>query len=278
MVFWTDEQGELHGLTLVTDLDENQAKRLSVSLGVSEDLLTGQTQLERVSNIVGNPALFSYSQALKNPAEYVLDKIIAIRGNSDIKLVQDDGSIEYRSVSQTGADIQGVGQLLSFSQAVEGYITRLKDNLFAGLIDLNNPNIQKRIATEVEETVLNIAVDHLGLSIRYPSSHHELSSNYSGLPIHHYEDNFRQAAAFLRTRAGCAGGGSMSSLRGSSLGSGSGFSGSSESIGGVCSKCGLSTADDHYHCEECPKKYASERNKSAQERTKQCSCGFKFGC
>lgn len=47
-----------------------------------------------------------------------------------------------------------------------------------------------------------------------------------------------------------------------------------------CSICGKSSADDHYHCENktCLKEYKSERHLSSNERTKECGCGYKFGC
>lgn len=55
-----------------------------------------------------------------------------------------------------------------------------------------------------------------------------------------------------------------------------------------CKPCGKENTDDHYHCptpEGCGKKYASERDKPASQRTKVCSgtkngkpCGFEFGC
>lgn len=286
MVFWTDEQGQLHGLTLVTDLKEEQAKTLSVRLGIDENLLTGQTQLERVSNIVGNPAFFSYSQTLKNPAEYVLDKIVAIRGNSDFRLVQEDGTVEIRSVEQTRQDIHRVNQLLKFNQQIEDYISGLKNNLIKKINNFNHPIIQIEIAKAIEETILDITIDCLKQTPHYSRYIVGISAvqgqrNSESQWLNYGKEHF-MAAAFLRTRAGCASGGSssLSSLRGISLGlslNGS-FGGSSESISGVCGKCGGNTADNHYHCPECPAKYADETNKSPEARTKQCSCGFKFGC
>lgn len=48
--------------------------------------------------------------------------------------------------------------------------------------------------------------------------------------------------------------------------------------GEKCNACGRSREDNHYHCPDCKKTYSDETSKSAYERTKQCSCGFKFGC
>ncbi len=275
MVFWTDQQGELHGLTLVSDLDERQSKELSESLGVSEGLLTGQTQLERVSNIVGNPALFSYSQALKNPAEYVLDKIVSIRGDADFRLVQEDGTIEIRSVAQTRADIQRMNQLLNFNKEIEEHIKELTNNLWRKFSNLNHSIIQAEIASIIEETILNITVDYLQ---KTPNRYFDRLSPQNSWVSEQIrdQDKFMMAAAFLRTRAGCAGSSSMASLRGISLGLGR-ISLGREGLGGVCGDCGM-PKDGHYHCPDCNLRFEDESNRAAGDYTPSCGCGYVFGC
>lgn len=47
---------------------------------------------------------------------------------------------------------------------------------------------------------------------------------------------------------------------------------------GMCQECQRNTSDNHYHCPECKKGYADETDKSQEERTRQCGCGFQFGC
>lgn len=284
MVFWTDQEGVLHGLTIVSDLNEVQSRQLSIELGVDQKLLIGQTELERVSNIVRNPSLFSYSKALKNPAEYVLDKIIAIRGKSDFRLLQEDGSVEIRSVAKTREDIQKVSELLNFNSVIESYIANLKRSLLLSLDDLNNPAIQAQIAKAVEKTLLNIVINHLGLPSVIPAQDRiffvgsKESFDYANSVYE--EENYRLAAAFLKTRSGCAGGGGggTSSLRGISLGSNVSTISGSENFTGSCGECGRSSNDNHYHCPDCKTQYADETSKSPESRTKQCSCGFKFGC
>lgn len=49
-----------------------------------------------------------------------------------------------------------------------------------------------------------------------------------------------------------------------------------ESLEGGC-KC-INKSDNHYHCPGCDKKYADETSKAQNQRTKECQCGFKFGC
>lgn len=280
MVFWIDQQGELHGLTLVTDLDEKQSKQLSVSLGVSEDLLTGQTQLEKVSNIVRNPALFSYAQALKNPAEYVLEKIISIRGSSDFRLVQEDGEVEIRSVAEIRADIKRMAQLLNFSQGIENRINRLKTSLLSKLNNLNNPLIQSEIERTIEETILNITIDYLKQNpnyLRYGNTSSISNSRYQEKQWSNSPDGqYLMAAAFLRSRAGCVGGSSsVRSLRGSSLGLGESFG--LEGKGGKCDKCSR-VADGHYHCPSCNAYFEDESDRAPGNYTPSCGCGYVFGC
>ena len=47
----------------------------------------------------------------------------------------------------------------------------------------------------------------------------------------------------------------------------------------VCGTCG-GPKDGHYHCpnQDCQRKYADETHISNSQRTKECSCGFKFNC
>lgn len=296
MVFWTDEGGGLHGLTLVTDLDKEQSKTLSAALGVGENLLEEGTDGERIAAIVAHPALFSYSRSITNPAKYVFEKILAIRGSSDIRLEQADGTVEHRSVVQTLEDIEKFDSLLQFNSVWEECLKELRKTIIFSRGNLNSPSVQAAIAGIIEETILNITVDYLqktrsliDTSRNLPS--HPGSSAKNGISpnlgstqtvydrerLGSQNDRYAMAAAFLRTRGGCNGGGgsSRTSLRGVSLG----FTISSSSLetgSGICSECGRSSADDHYHCDKCGKWYASERNSTS--RTPQCSCGCKFGC
>lgn len=281
MVFWTDSLSKLHGLTLVTDLNEHQSRQLSLDLGVSENLLDGQTSLERVSNIVRNPALFSLAGALKNPAEYVLDKIIVLRGCADFKLEQEDETIEYRSISQTRKDIQRMDQLLDFAGEIEDRLTKLKNNLFKRAGNLNHPIIQAEIERAIEETILEITIDYLRQNPCYFTHSKNVSCAQDqrreiSLLIPK-EGQFMAAAAFLKTRAGCGGGKTkIVSLRGLNLGLS--ITGVSNGIeGGVCIDCGM-VNNGHYHCPECRKTYADETNVAPEDRTPVCSCGFVFGC
>lgn len=227
MVFWTDKKGDLHGLTIVSDLNKDQSKQLSVDLGVDKDLLAGNTEAEQVANIVGNPALFSYGRSISNPAKYVFKKILAIRGNSDFRLKQDDGTVEQRSVAQTWEDIEKFESLLKFKPLWEKCLENLRNVVLSKGSKLDNSVIQSELARAIEETILEITLDYLqqikSPKFNIPQDHviyfksFESDSKYRESPINKYA----VAAAFLRTRGGCNGGGGAenSILRGISLGS-----------------------------------------------------------
>lgn len=282
MVFWTDGEGELHGLTIVSDLNKAQSRQLSIDLGTDEDLLDGNTEAEQVANIVANPVLFSYGKEISNPAEYVLEKIIAIRGNSDIKLEQEDGTVEKRSVVQTWKDLDKSESLLKFNPFWENCLTDLRKTILSKGSNLNNPSAQAEIARVIEETILEITVDYLQ-QIQSPKfsipqdnviyfKSPRINPKYGDAPV----DKYAIAAAFLKTRSGCAGGGgSRTSLRGISSGSSVSNSSSIESGSGICEECKKPNLDNHYHCPDCNKEYADETN---TERTPVCACGFEFGC
>ncbi|MBF8250195.1 MAG: hypothetical protein HW400_796 [Candidatus Levybacteria bacterium] len=77
---------------------------------------------------------------------------------------------------------------------------------------------------------------------------------------------------------GCAGGGSKSTSLIDSITPRFGNSNPFEKSSGTCEHCEKNTGDNHYHCPECKKEYSDETSRSPEQRTKDCKCGFKFGC
>lgn len=232
IVSWVDEAGILHGATLVTDLDQVKSRQLSIDLGVDGNLLIGGTGEERISNIVRNPALFTFPKSNQNPVEYVFDKILALRGMSDIRLEQLDGSMEYRSVEGAKKDIKRLDELLKFNQKCEGYLSRLKDFIFRQINNLDSGFSQQKIMTEIDQTILLITDDHLpvpALPSIWVLNPDAATIRQDELDDRNLRDRLERAVAFLETRAGCSqgGGSTLTQLRGISLGSGV------RSIGGI---------------------------------------------
>lgn len=279
MIFWKDQQGVLKGLTLVTDLKQDQAAEVMKSLGVPEQALGGISEEDRLVNIVRNPALL---RSDANPFEYVLDKILAVRGRENIRLLQKEGPPEIRPIEETRKDIQRFDELLLFGQKEEELIFNLREFIMGRIYQLGGRNAQEAITKEIERTVLKLAGEHLR---KNTSSWKGFSDVYRAsviqYPLPQDIGDFRMEIAFLKSRAGCpTGGGSGRGLRGISLGSAVTWSsgGSREAREGVCSECGMPSLDSHYHCPECNLKYADETGRSPDARTKQCGCGFQFGC
>ena len=215
MVFWINERGNLNGLTLATDLTEAQSRQLSIDLGVDKDKLIGNTQLDRVSNIVGNPAQLSFPSSAINPTEYVLDKILAIRGATPFRLVQADGSVEYRSVEQTTENIRQASGLLSFNKEIEGYLENLRSFALSREDQLGDFKIQKEIMKKIRETILKVTLNYLKENKPEMFLNKVNTANFDDSPYIVFtnspsEEEIAIAMAFLQTRGGCAGGGSRS--------------------------------------------------------------------
>lgn len=220
MVFWKDRNGVLKGLTLVTDLVEEQAQQTMVSLGVSEKEMSGDNEKERLANIVKNPALISFPRF--DPFEYVLDRILAVRGRSDIKLRQRDGSVEIRSVEEVRGDVRRFDALLQFSLEEERLIAGPRQYMLEEIQRLGERVVQQSIVDKIEKAILMLTRKHLntinGTAVYKPEVKAgliEISDTFI-----RRDDDFSPEIMFLKTRAGCPPK-SVSSvaLRGISLGS-----------------------------------------------------------
>lgn len=244
MVFWKDQNGILKGLTLVTDLNQAQTAEVMKLLGVSEQALNGNSQQEKVANIVRNPAILRLQTS---PFEYVLDRILAVRGQQDFRLLQKDGTEEIRSVEQTRQDIKDFDKLLQFDQQEEQCITSLREFIMGKVYHINDIAAQQAIAKEIERTVLTLAREHLSKNVtawKSPGIYKPTVIQYSHLPAF---DNFELEIAFLKSRAGCPSAGGISGskiLTGISLGQNIaigdsfGFTGESGKKGKTCISCG----------------------------------------
>lgn len=241
MIFWKDQNGILKGLTLVTDLNQAQSAAVMRSLGIAEQVLEGSSEEDRLANIVKNPVLL---RSDSNPFEYVLDKILAVRGKADIRLLQKDGSVEIRSIEQMREDINRLDELLLFDQKEEEYIASLREFIMGRIYQLGERNAQEKIAKEIERTVLNLAGEYLRKNVTTwigLSDVHRIRVVQNSTPQD--LDNFRMEIAFLQSRGGCPTGITRTSV-GISLGQNAGGTADFTSGGEVskkgktCTSCG----------------------------------------
>lgn len=235
LVFWKDRKGQLKGLTFHLDLELGQAENVMSELGVSERVIEGKTEKDRIVDVVKNPALMSLPEEYSNPFDYVLDKILVARGNHAFRLIQEKGEPEIWPIEQIREDIRNFDQLLKGSLEEEGFIAELKDFILKHALQVKEKHIQQEIIYKVEKTILRLARQYLQdtgqLSIYQPTGIFEVSrQTYRGI-LTEGDDNFAVEIAYLKTRAGCPPGVSAMSLAGISLGSG----GIGEVIGGSIS-------------------------------------------
>lgn len=224
MVFWKNQKGELKGLTFHIDLEQEKARKVMLNLGVSEYLLEGGTEQERIANMVRNPALLSLPEAYANPFVYAFDKILAERGQQAIRLLQHDKSTEVRSIEEVRESIESFEELLSFSQNEEEYIAQLIGFIIGDPEGLRDWSVQQEIVYKIGKTLLKLTREHLqerDQKIVYqPRIDRESESINRGLNISSSDDNYDRERAYLETRGGCPPGGSSGTraLRGISLG------------------------------------------------------------
>lgn len=265
MIFSKDEKGELKGLTIVVDLTEEQAREIMVRLGVSRDLLGGGNEMDRLANIVRNPALLSFPRSDFSPFEYVLDKMLSIRGDQAFSLLQRDGSVEIRSIAEVRTDIRELDQLFRLTQEEERRIIQPQQLVLKERERLREASVQQEIICKIEETILLLTREQLKKTGSIDRTViYQVIRGIEPRAIRNpflERDNFDREIAFLKTRAGCPPGRSLGGVSlgspvsiGSFLGIGSiGFSGENKYF---CKKCGA--CGEVINCivkpgEKCPK-------------------------
>ncbi len=247
-VFWKDATGQLKGLTFHIDLDYDQAKEVMTRLGVSPEALEGETEEDRLVNIVKNPAAACLPATYSNAFEYVLDKILEVRGDGDFRLLQQDTSVEIRTVAEARQGIKRFDQLFLGSRKEEEYLAKLKNYVLGEAGNIREQSVQQKIICQIENTILTLTRIYLQESGKMPILQ---PSVLAGLRLHPWgvignNDGFALERAFLETRAGCPP--SEAALRGISLGFSISSEGSISFSGGVtgeyhvgtCGKCGNS--------------------------------------
>lgn len=210
MVFWKDQKGQLKGLTLVAGLEEEQARKMMASLGVSGQLLGGKTEQERLSNIVRNPALVSLPEAYGNPFMYVLDKMLTQRGSGDFWLRMRKGLPEVRTVMEVKQDIVRFEELLLLSQEEEKLAGNPKKYILENAAKLGDKSVQQELINKIEKAIL--------LLTREYRQNSKQVMVYQPSGVIYAQDDFSVEIAFLKTRAGCPASIAARILGGSSLG------------------------------------------------------------
>lgn len=245
MVDYKDQNGNLQGVTLVTDLTVDQAEKVMADLGAPANFMAKKgTQMQRVANILENPVTLSLPEAYKNPFGYVVDRALAVRGESDFRLRQKDGTVEVRSVAEVRRKIANLESLLNLNVTKEGWLKELEEFILADYQQMGDSSFQQEIINLAEKAVLLFTENYLMLRGRNAPAGYAINlSQYTEgereiVRLRDGRGDFRQAIAFLQTRAGCPS--AVKTAGGSGVGGVSGL-GESDSMGSLyfpCPVCG----------------------------------------
>lgn len=241
LVFWKDEQGQLRQITLVTDLTKRQSVELACKIGAYLNLPEDVGEEQLVSEVVGTPVLLASLEGKLADPMLVVERLLEVRGRERFKFIQ-DGEIEYRRVEEMVQDVNRWQELLRFNEAAEELINRLKHKILSFKERLQSFDVQKEIASSLEQTILSITRSVL----REKKAEDKVSTKQGVYFYQDREEGYADELAYLKSRAGCAGGG-QSVLRGFgnfSFGSKPVFGGTvlvsrpSSEASSFCHKCG----------------------------------------
>lgn len=248
---YKDKQGNLEGATFVTDLTVEQAEQLMVLLGTRANFLAGrESEMQRVANILENPVLLSLPERYHNPLEFVIDQIVAIRGEEDIHLRQKKGPDEIRSIAQLRQKIANLGSLLDLNVTKDRLIAELQEFILVNFQQVESPSFQQEIVNMAEDTVslfaryyrkynqrdtLSNSVDTLTQFANHSTvDDKEIVRPQKGVDRREF---FAAEIAFLQSRSGCPN--SRNSLAGKSGIAGVSIFGESDSMGSLYFPCPL---------------------------------------
>lgn len=207
----------LRGLTLVSDLTRDQARQLSINLGVSSELLGGKDDHQEIENIVKSPAFLKRGSARFKTIRDIAQELLTVRGGEhDFRFELPDGTIKYVPVSEMLEDISRFERgedLLKFSPEVEEEINKLEEFILGKSHRIGHPIIQRLIAEEIRTTALKIT-----RALRTPQPQFNPVGSLEFIPrgydtkLNYSQDNFEAELYFLQNKTmGCAGGVSFDS-------------------------------------------------------------------
>ena len=245
LIYWKEENDHLKGVTLVSDLNKEQNRELLYRLGgLNKNVYSTEiTEMDDLASIVRNPVLLGPNSGYF--LDRVVNEILNIRGNSDIRLDLPNGQVEYRSALEYKRDLRRIDELLVFNQEAEQLLDKFRDFMLSNLSCLDNPFTKRRLEDELYKTILKIT----GTLEEYKRSRNKpVSSGVErfGMTEKWIQDDsygYGNEMAFLQNKVGCNGSGvgsqNISILGGRSYGGG----GVSENLSGKCSKCGINHAE-----------------------------------
>ncbi|MBI2019645.1 hypothetical protein HYS95_03195 [Candidatus Daviesbacteria bacterium] len=240
---WKDINGNLKGLTFVTDLTIDQAERMMVGLGAPVNFLGKRgSEMDRVVNLLENPATFSLPAEFYDPVNFVFDRILAERGEGDIHLRQQNGPDEVWSIAQMRQKMHNLQHILDMEPAKADLLDKLTKFIVDHYQKIGDRDFQQAIVTMAEQVIQLFGGDYLvkrdHLSINYPLVLPQYTESAGKITVLLPPDcDFNPVILFLQSRSGCPS--SRNSLAGKSGIAGVSIFGESDSKGSLYFPCPL---------------------------------------
>jgi hypothetical protein len=191
-IWQVQEDGNIRGFTVRTDMDHEQNKQLLETFGMKKENLNSSNEHEELTNIVSHPVFLS-GEEKKCEIEDVVDVIQKIKGENAYK---------DRGFDEVYSQLENPEQLWTLDNTTRELVTQFReyvwDQIQNGTGD-RKKNIQK---------MLGVTVLKLAEKIRkIPSQHEELTVENSDI-FWMDERRYQGALQNIQQLGGCNGGGS----------------------------------------------------------------------
>ncbi len=259
--------GKLRGFTLKSHMTLSQNEALLAKYGALDPQTTKDTDPKnRIKRVVGSVVEFSPKD--KKSIENIAQDIRHIM-NQEVAYV--DSSKKERTFSEMMQNLKNPEPLWTLDETTKRLVDGLKEYVS---YRVKNPDRQMKRDIEV---AMGYTVLQLMHAVRPAEMKNDMKFGVPNSVDREIQPVFnpKKTLEEMQKIAGCAGGGAGDGTVNSITPRNAVFS-TEGKLGDNCS-CGANL-DNHYHCPGCDKKYADETNKSAENRTKACKCGFEFGC
>ncbi len=119
-IWQVQKDGRVRGFTVRTDMTLEENKRLLIALGVDEEKLRGETEREKIVNIVSNPI---FLDARKNGKNWEIEDVVGV-----IKYVKgSDVAYKNKEFSQIYESLKNPEHLWTLDETTKSLTDNLKD-------------------------------------------------------------------------------------------------------------------------------------------------------
>ncbi len=190
-IWQVQKDGRVRGFTVRTDMTLEENKRLLIALGVDEEKLNGQSQQEKIVNIVANPV---FLDARKNGKNWEIEDMVGV-----IKYVKrSDAVYKDKEFSQVYEALKNPEHLWTLDEATKSLTDNLKEYIRMKFLGGS-------IKREEVEAALGLTVLKLAQKIRGKDAKEDKYQKIVPNTVDYA--TFGKILAEIRSLPGCNGGG-----------------------------------------------------------------------